>query len=244
MKPFFPLVLLAFTLALGGCALDPAEKAAVPQDPDAPIPVALFEAGDALTEDWQKFDVWRNTAFRLVARDEAIAIRAEAEGASGLLARRLEIDTEICPIIEWDWAVAALPSEADLSSRAAEDMAAAIFVVFGDPGVFSNPEPVPTLRYAWTTETDAPDKVVRSPYFPATLRTISVRSGPEGLGSVVTERRNLRADYDLAYGGTPEDDVEVIALFIDSDHGEEPLTADFLGARVLCSEDPGEPSIF
>lgn len=229
--------------ALAGCAST--ERLTVLKDPDdAQIPVVLFAPGDALERDWQKFDVWQNTTFDLVAEGEDVAIRARAEGASGLLARRVDIDPTTCPILEWQWVIEALPTEADLSSRRSEDMAAALFVAFGDPGIFTNPDPVPTLRYVWSTETNGVDEVVDSPYFSGMIRSLPVRSGPAGIGSVTQERRNILSDYQLAFGELPQDDIEVIALFIDSDHGKDPLEARFLGGRVLCSEAPEEPSIF
>ncbi|MEO1315571.1 MAG: DUF3047 domain-containing protein [Pseudomonadota bacterium] len=237
------LVTVTAVVLLAACAREPA----VAPDPTAPpgeIPLVLFEAGDALEEDWQKFDIWRNTSFDLVPAGETVAIRARAEGASGLLARRLSVDPETCPQLEWTWAIEGLPSTADLSSRESEDMAAAIFVAFGDPGVFSNPDPVPTIRYVWATGTDAKGAVVPSPYFPASIRSVVVRSGEIGVGEEVTERRDLLSDYAAAFGGKPEDDVEVFALFIDSDHGKDPLEARFVSARALCLEQPEAASIF
>ncbi|MEM7497291.1 MAG: DUF3047 domain-containing protein [Pseudomonadota bacterium] len=243
-RPALPILALLGALPLlAACA----REAATAPDPGAPpgeIPLVLFEANDALEEDWQKFDVWQNTSFDLVPAGDRIAIRARAKGASGLLARRVSVDPETCPQLEWSWTVEGLPSTADLSSRKAEDMAAAIFVAFGDPGVFSNPDPVPTLRYVWSTSNEPKGTVVASPYFPATLRSVVVRSGPADVGTVVTERRDLLADFEAAFGGEPEDRIEVLALFIDSDHGEEPLEAHFLGARALCIEEPEAPSIF
>lgn len=237
------LATLAALALLAACAREPA-TAPEPTAPPGEIPFVLFEASDALVEDWQKFDIWRNTTFDLVPAGDAVAIRARAEGASGVLARRLKVNPETCPQLEWTWAIEGLPSTADLSSKESEDMAAALFVAFGDPGVFSNPAPVPTIRYVWATTTDAKGSVVPSPYFPASIRSIVVRSGDEAVGERVTERRDLLSDYAAAFGGVPENNIEVFALFIDSDHGEEPLEARFLSARALCLEKPEPPSIF
>ena len=118
-------------------------------------------------------------------------------------------------------------------------MAASIFFAFGDPGVFSNPDPVPTLRYVWATETDPVDRIVDSPYFPGIIRSVVVRSGPERVGEWVTERRDLVADYASAFGGQPEGKVEIVALFTDSDHGKDRIEAFYAWARARCTEEPG-----
>jgi hypothetical protein len=230
---------LAVVLALGGCAQ------AVPQGPAetarGPLTetLALFEAGDALEKDWLVFRQWRQPEFGIVPVDQTVAIRIAAEGASGGVGRFVEIDTEICPVVEWTWRVEALPETADLSSKEAEDVAAAVFFAFGDPGSLSLPKPVPTLRYVWATETDAAETIVDSPYFPGVLKTIAVRSGPAGLGETVTERRDIVADFQRAFGGPPPEPAQLVALYTDSDHGESPVAALYLDARALCSEPPG-----
>jgi hypothetical protein len=144
--------------------------------------------------------------------------------------------------VEWRWRVDALPATADLSSREAEDVAASILFVFGDPGSLSLPKPKPTLRYVWATETDAAETVVASPYI-GTLRSLVARSGPARLGEVVTERRDLLADYARAFGGPPTEPVEVVAVFTDGDHGKGPVAAWYLDATALCSEAPDPDAI-
>ncbi len=234
-------------LALASCAPAP-EPPAPAATAGAPVPEPIFRAGDALESPWRIFRIWREAEFEVVpapdAPEVAVAIEARAEGASAGLARRVELDPARCGTVEWAWQVDTLPAEADLASRAAEDVAASVFFAFGDPGLFANPDPVPTLRYAWATETNPAGSVIDSPYFPGVIRTLVVRSGPEGLGTWVTERRDLVADYRTVFGEAPEADVEIVALFTDSDHGETAVTARYAWARALCTEPAEPPSIF
>lgn len=239
--------LVAITAALGltamsGCTSAP-PAAAVGSGP-AEIVVPLFTAGDALERDWRKLRVWKEAEFSLTALDGEIAIRAVAEGASAGLARRVEIDPAVCPILEWSWRVEAGLTAADLSSRQGEDVAAAIFLAFGDPGLLASPREVPTLRYVWATETDPVESVVDSPYYPGVIRSVVVRSGPEAHGTWVSERRDLVADYRRVFGGLPEDPIELFVLFTDSDHGGERVEVLYRWARVLCTHEPEAPSIF
>ncbi len=248
--PIRRAALLSAALAAAGCAALPEPETAAPPATGteaaaaADVVVPIFAASDALEEQWRKFQIWREMDFTLAVADGEVAIEAVAEGASAGLARTVDIDPETCPILEWRWQVENLPSDADLASRAREDVSASLIVAFGDPGVFANPDPVPTLRYVWATETNPPGTVVDSPYFSGVLRSIPVRSGPERLGEWVTERRNLVADYERAFGEPPESDIEVVALFTDSDHGGERVTARYRWARSLCTEAPEPPSIF
>lgn len=209
-----------------------------------PIILSVFSAGDAVERDWRKVKVWGEASFDLVALENEIAIRARTEESSAALVRRMEIDPQDCPIVEWSWRVDQMPQTADLTSRKSEDVAASVFFAFGDPGPLLNPAPVPTLRYAWATEENPVDEVIDSPYFPGILRTVVVRSGREALGGWVTERRNLIEDYARAFGEAPENAIEVVAIFTDSDHGPDTAEAYYRWAQLECLEGPEAPSIF
>jgi hypothetical protein len=233
---------LGALMAATGCASGPprGQASAAPVEGEA---LTVFTADDALTRDWQLFRVWRTADIGLAAVDGEVAIRAYAEGSSAGLGRWIDIDTDICPTLEWTWRVNRLPPAADLTSKDSEDMAASVLVFFGDPGSLTLPSPVPTLRYVWATETQPVGTVVDSPYLPGTLRSLVVRSGPADLGRPVTERRDLVADFATAFGRTPPEPARLVALFTDADHGTGPVEAFYLGARALCAEAPDGPSI-
>jgi hypothetical protein len=228
-------------MAAAGCAVGPPRtQAAAPVEGET---LTVFTADDALTRDWQLFRVWRTADIGLAALDGQVAIRAYADGASAGLGRWIDIDTDVCPTLEWTWRVDRLPPQADLASKEAEDMAASVLVFFGDPGSLTLPKPVPTLRYVWATGTQPVGAVVDSPYLPGTLRSLVVRSGPADLGRPVTERRDLVADFTTAFGRKPPEPARLVALFTDADHETGPVEAHYFGARALCAEAAGGPSI-
>lgn len=209
-----------------------------PQGAGALEPYPIFTAADALDREWLHFQVWRDTEWKLVPMDDEVVISATGEGSSSGLARWVEIDTATCPGIAWSWRVDALPEQADLARRDREDVAASLFLAFGDPGSLSSPKPVPTIRYVWATAANPVGEVIDSPYFPGKLRSIVVRSGSDDLGTWLTEQRNLREDYRLAFGELPPVPIQAFALYTDNDHLEEPVQAYYRSAQVLCSEPP------
>lgn len=239
-------VLTVVAALLAGCAARPDGDGAstTANPPEATEPLVLFTGDDALNGQWRKVRIWRDVSFDLVPDGDRVVIGAEAEGSSAALLRRVDFDVDDCPIVEWEWRIDALSDPADLSSRDAEDTPASIIFAFGDPGSLTNPDHVPTLRYAWATDANPVGSVIDSPYFPGILRTLVVRSGIAALGTWVTERRDIRADYAEVFGGAPADDVEVLALFTDSDHGKQRAAARYASARALCLEPPDGPSIF
>ncbi len=228
-------------LVVAGCVELPDRAQAPSADLTEVLPV--FAASDALVEKWRRVQVWGTSDWQLVVVEDEVAIEPLVDGSSSALVRWIEFETRLCPVAEWSWRVDALPEGADLGSRDAEDVAASVMFVFGDPGALSNPNPVPTIRYVWATDGNADATVINSPYFPKMLRNIVVRLGPAG-GEWITEQRNLHEDYVMAFGKPPAETVKVFALFSDNDHLSEPVTAYYRAARMLCSELPEKDTIF
>ncbi len=148
--------------------------------------------------------------------------------------RRVEIDTDQCPEIEWSWSVSVLQPSADIRIREREDVAASIFLLFGDPGFVFDPSPVPTLRYVWTNERVAVESVIDSPYMPGTVRSLVVRSGIHGSGQWTTQKRDVGRDFRTAFGYAPPGPVRAVAIFTDNDQTGEDVEAYYEWARVLC----------
>jgi hypothetical protein len=231
---------LALTLLLAaGC-----ERAAEPPPvvaTEEPRVLPVFDAADALRREWQHVSIWGETDWILADTDGEVVIEAVGQGTSSALARWIEIDTSDCPVAEWSWRVDTLPSGSNLSVGEREDVAASLMFVFGDPGSFSNPNPVPTVRYVWASANNAVGEIVDSPFFPGTLRNVVVRSGPGAVGRWITERRNLYEDYRRAFGETPAEPVEAFALYTDNDHLKEPTVARYRWARMRCTRPPADP---
>ena len=200
---------------------------------------SLFDASDALMRKWRPVQIWSKSDWRLAVVDGDVAIEPVVETSSSALVRWTEFDTSDCPVAEWTWRVEALPKQTDLSSRESEDVAASLMFVFGDPGNMVNPDPVPTLRYVWAPDGTEGDAAIASPYYPDFLRSIVIRRGGAA-ERWVSERRNLREDYEAAFGEVPSEPVMVFALFSDNDHLGEPVKAYYRSAHMLCSELPDD----
>ena len=227
-------ILFAVILLFNGCAAPtgtpPHVGAVAPKDT-----YSLFDPATVIQDQWQHMPLRWETEYRLVYLDGRLALRAVGrESASGVI-RRVQVDPNRCPVLEWTWRVERLQSEADLRVKESDDVAASLFLLFGDPGFFSNPDPVPTLRYVWTNDRVAEGAVIDNPYMPGIVRNIVVRTGTEHIGEWVTERRNIVADFKRAFGEEPTNAIEAFALFTDNDQTKEPVEAYYADARLLCT---------
>ena len=224
-------IFVLLILSLSACA-------GVPQtidgEPDSVAPNKLFNAATTIQDQWLHFPLRGKTDYRLAVMNGRIAIRAAGQKSASGLIRRVAIDPVKCPIIEWSWAVRKMQKDADLRVKDREDVAASIFLLFGDPGFLFDPKQVPTLRYVWTNENVPADAIIDNPYLPGIVRSIVVESGPERVGSWVTERRNMINDFLSTFGDSPTERIHAIVLFTDNDQTQQPVEAYYGWARVIC----------
>lgn len=215
--------LVALGLLLAGCAVPPeaARYSIVLLDPSAPLATT-----------WQHSVFGRATDYSLATVDGRPGIRAVGRSSASGLYRRVQFAPAECPWIEWTWRVDRLQAGADIRIMEADDVAASIFLLFGDPGPFH--DEVPTLRYAWTNGRVAAGEILDNPYYPGTVRVIVLRSGDSPLGEWVSERRNLVEDFTRAFGRPPPEAVELFAVFTDNDQTGEPVEALYGAASVRC----------
>ena len=209
-----PLRIAFVVVFVTGCATTPR----LDTDPRrASSGAHLFDAVTAIQDEWQHLVLRGETEYRLALMDGRIAIRAVGRKSASGLIRRVTIDPAKCPIIEWSWSVTKIQHSADLRVKDREDVAASVFLLFGDPGFLFDPKPVPTLRYVWTNGTLPAEAIIDNPYLPGTVRSIVVESGTDKIGSWVTERRNVVEDFVSAFGYRPTERIHAIVLFTDND---------------------------
>lgn len=228
---------LAAQIVLAGC-----ENVSISALPRSPVPAAstyvLFDPVTVLKDDWLHMPLQGETDYQMAVVDGRLALRAIGrESASGLI-RRVRVNPNECPVLEWSWRVEHLQSSADLHVKDRDDVAASLSLLFGDPGFVTNPDPVPTLRYVWTNDHAAKNVVIDNPYMPGVVRNVVIRNSEGELGRWINERRNVVADFEHAFGEKPSDDIQAFALFTDNDQTKQPVEAFYGAARLRCVELP------
>jgi len=228
----FPAFALAAVLLAAACAPVTTKPTEPPTSGEART--RLFDAETVFQDDWRHVPLSGKTDYRIAHHAGRIAIRAVGRESASALMRRVAVDPVRCRWIEWSWNVSNVQKTADLRVRGLEDVAASVFLLFGDPGFLSDPKPVPTLRYVWTNGRIPPETVIDNPYMPGVVRSLVVKSGPAANGRWITERRDVLADYRVAFGEEPADGIRVIALFTDNDQTKEPIEAFYGRGHMAC----------
>jgi hypothetical protein len=171
------------------------------------------------------------TAYQVVDVDGTRALEADAqEGGSGL-SRKIRIDPQRNPVLEWRWRVTPDPGTPLEVSSGASPLARLSLAFHGDANkldfddraklrlamlLTANGLPYASLLYVWMLDVPA-ETVIRSPYTDR-VRMIVVESGAQHVGEWVTVRRNVLEDYRRAFGEEPDD---IVAVGLMTDPGDD-----------------------
>lgn len=208
---------LVLILLLGACATVPDPEAVTAR---APVPQQLplhFSAQDKSRWEPIALPGKVRTLFRLEHRDDKTAVMAQALSSASMLRQRLQIAPEKLGSLQFEWQVENLVAGADMAQRDTEDSPVRLILVFdGDRSRFSakntllselthsltgEPLPYATLMYVWCNEC-LKESVIVNPRTDR-IRKLAVESGPAHLGQWRTYQRNIRADFEQAFGEAP-----------------------------------------
>jgi hypothetical protein len=157
------------------------------------------------------------TAYKVERQNPGYALKAQAESSASMLRQRLHIAPDQLGRLSFDWRVAQLIPGADMMQRESEDSPVRLILVFeGDRQQFSpknamlseltqsltgDPLPYATLMYVWCNQCP-PESVIVNPRTDR-IRKLAVESGPGRVGQWLTYQRNIRADFEKAFGEAP-----------------------------------------
>jgi hypothetical protein len=139
---------------------------------------------------------------------EGTVMRLRSQRSSYGLERAVDLDPADLPYLHWRWKVTALPTGGDFRRSRTDDQAAQVLVAFSDRRV---------LTYLW--DTTAPKGTMQSASSLPLVHIFAVvcQSGPEHANQWVREVRNLKEDYERAYGRTAPR-VKGLRVQINSQH--------------------------
>lgn len=226
------LVACVSTLLLG-CAMSPApggnrEHAA---DEPALAPPAPLVWADAVVWHHKWFPGKRPSDYRRVKHQGQDAVIAHASASASMLRKSVQVASADLGRLRFSWNVPALIATANLASREHDDSPVRLVLAFeGDRAAFSakdamlselsraltgEPMPYATLMYVWSNESPV-GTVIHNPRTER-IRKLVVESGSQGLGQWQSYERDVRADFEKAFGEAPGALVGV-GIMTDSDN--------------------------
>ena len=185
----------------------------------------VFQTPDSL-KTWEEKIFKGKTAYAVVPEGEEGFLLAASKASSSGLYKKVEYFITPELYLSWDWKVSEFPKKPDpkkLASRAQDDFAARIYLVF--PGITFFGSNV--IEYIW--DENLPAGTASSSPFSDRVKLFVIRSGKPGQenGGWVHEERNIYQDYTALFESKPDRALEAIALMSDSDNTRSSSQASF-----------------
>lgn len=192
-----------------------------------------------------RFPGKRQTTFKLVDHEQRPGTQADAAKSVGMLRHSLRVPPEQLGLLKFSWQVPELIEGADMGLRHADDSPVRVVLAFeGDRGKFSARDamlselshaltgeelPYATLMYVWSNH--RPIGTVIANTRTERIQKIVVESGGAQLKRWLEYERDVRADFQQAFGESPGALV-AIGLMTDSDNTQSTTRA-WYGAMSL-----------
>ncbi len=151
------------------------------------------------------------TSYQTATEDEVPCLKAEAGNSASGLFYEIKYDPKKYPVISWKWKVDNIVEKGDARTKAGDDYAARIYVVF--PSLFF--WRTRAINYIWANKLPAGEALFSS--YTSNDIMIAVDSGSANTGKWREYRRNIHEDY-LRYFGSPPGNVGAIAIMTDTDN--------------------------
>jgi hypothetical protein len=205
--------------ALVACSVMPQGQQADSSSGLAPLQQLPLHFSAKDTAHWDKVVLpgKLRTAYKLERQPQGYALQALAESSASMLRQRLRIAPEQLGRLTFDWRVERLIPGADMVQRETEDSPVRLILVFeGDRQRFTpknamlseltlsltgEPMPYATLMYVWCNQCP-PESVIVNPRTDR-IRKLAVESGPGRVGAWLSYTRDIRADFEKAFGEAP-----------------------------------------
>lgn len=198
------------------------------------------------------------TRYQVITWDGVAAVEAVANSSMALLARPLDINITLTPVLCWRWRITAPLVNADMATKAGDDYAARVYVAFHLPSdtmsfitrtqlqvartIYGDSVPDAAINYVWDNR--YPVGTRRPNAYTERAQMIVLQSGPQQAGGWVMERRDILADAALAFG-TERVRPGLLAIAADTDNTGESARSGFADlhfvARGAACDFPDKP---
>jgi hypothetical protein len=171
------------------------------------------------------------TEYSLVRLNNRNKLMANAQASASMLRQDLHIEPERFSALSFSWQIQKLIADADMAQREHEDSPVRLVLAFdGDRSQFSpknamlselshalsgKPMPYATLMYVWCNHRPV-NTVIHNPRTDR-IRKMVIESGPQRVNQLISYERNIRADYEKAFGEPPGALIG-IAIMTDTDN--------------------------
>jgi Protein of unknown function (DUF3047) len=190
----------------------------------------------------------RDTVYTLAQDEGRTVLRAAADRSASMYAAPFSPPASVPASVSWRWKTDALVPGADNRDKDREDAPLRVIFTFdGDiaklpaaeqqrfkraKAISGTAPPYATLMYIWSDQ--VPVNTVIASAHTSQVQMLVVATGASGLGSWQSVRRDLAADYRLAYRAEPGR-ILGVAVMTDTDNTGTKATGQYADIRLTCA---------
>jgi len=217
-------------------------------------PPAVWQPEDQMKWEVVKIPGKVPTQYSVVRLSNRPTLMANASSSASMLRKDLRIEPEQLNTLNFSWQIQKLIEGADMAHRDSEDSPVRLVLAFdGDRSQFSpknamlselthaltgQPMPYATLMYVWCNQRPV-NSVIQNPRTDR-IRKVVVESGAGRLNQWINYERDIRADYEKAFGEPPGALIG-IGIMTDSDNTRSQAQAWYGPIQLIASK--GKPSL-
>ena len=182
-----------------------------------------FESNDL--DDWRGRRKGFENIYRIKKEANNAYLSADSKDSDNLIVKRVYVDLNEYPYLNWRWRARAIPENGNESLRFYCDTPASLAVVLNRSRIFPK-----SIKYSWSAS--LPESLItKSPYarWPAKCDVVITESGESNLNTWVYEKVNVKKDLEKFYKRSDlrRKDVFAIVLMTDSDNLGQLSAADY-----------------
>ena len=163
---------------------------------------------------WEVRSFLGMTEYQVVTLANETVLQADANASASALYIEQSIDLNATPYLQWRWRTdATLGDQIDETRKSGDDYAARVYVVRKGGLAFWRTK---ALNYVWASNQPLNARWA-NPFAGNNVQMLAVNSGRTQLGQWQHHRRDIKADWQAAFGETI-DSLDGIAIMTDTDN--------------------------
>jgi hypothetical protein len=144
---------------------------------------------------WQEQSFVGHTTYRAEQGGEGTALHATAQASASALCRSVQFDLNALPVARWSWRLDRAPPRTDERGRVGDDQGLRVSFLYRGG---TTPDSILAIQYVWSQ--NEPLGAAWSNAFVPNAHEVAARSGPALPGTWEAEQRDLKADFQNAFG--------------------------------------------
>ncbi len=182
--------------------------------------IAITEFSESSLQGWESKSFVGTTDYQFTKEGDQTVLVATASAAASGLGKKIRIDLEKTPYINWSWKIDNRLSGLDEATKEGDDYVARLYVV-NSGGVFI--WKAKSLNYVWSSN-QSKEQIWPNAYRPKNSIMLSVRGSEDPTGQWVTEKRNVLNDLKKVFGNDI-DTIDAVAIMTDTDNSGRSASA-------------------